>query len=47
MRNVNTMLIAVTFAVAAALLLAALPAEAAYISPDQPWQLQAFCQRGC
>jgi hypothetical protein len=34
-------------AVAIALLVASLPAEACYIAPELPWQLKVFCTRGC
>lgn len=39
--------LAAAIAVATALIVAAPPAEAGYISPDWSWQMKAFCYYSC
>lgn len=43
----RALVIATAIAVATVLIAAAPGAEAAYISPDAPWTVKAFCQSGC
>lgn len=43
----RTFFIAAAIAITTAIVATAGPAEARYIAPDLPWQLQAFCQSGC
>lgn len=43
----RALILAAAIATATLLIATSLPAEAAYVSPDWSWQMQAFCLRGC